>query len=67
MDYCDVFILTAPIHCRASIAETLFYKPDAETKLHFQYIYVPKPMTSGPDSDGPFVSVSPETTRNKSL
>ncbi len=33
--YCDVIIvtliLTAPIHCRASIAETHFSKPDEET------------------------------------
>ncbi len=24
MDYWDVFILTAPIHCRASVAETVY-------------------------------------------
>ncbi len=71
VDYCDVFILTAPIHCRASIAETLMQRHIStnliQTKFHFQHIYVPKPMTSGPDSDGPFVSVSPETSRKKSL
>ncbi len=27
----QTLILTAPIHCRASIAETHFYKPDEET------------------------------------
>ncbi len=29
----QTLILTAPIHCRASIAETHFYKPDEETNL----------------------------------
>ncbi len=33
MELCfyQTLILTAPIHCRASIAETHFYKPDEET------------------------------------
>ncbi len=31
LECCDVFILTAPIHCRASITETHFSNPDEET------------------------------------
>ncbi len=38
----QTLILTAPIHCRASIAETHFYKPDEETNIFnnsFKYIF----------------------------
>ncbi len=31
VDYCDVFILTAPIHCWDTDREAHFYKPDEET------------------------------------
>ncbi len=33
LECCDVFILTAPIHCRASITETHSSKPDEETLI----------------------------------